>query len=48
MDNICVYVYFIKGDNIKVILKGEIFFNIKRDFIIDVRNLMFFVFYSEE
>ncbi|AXI30658.1 hypothetical protein CIB87_17130 [Priestia megaterium] len=47
-DNTRVHVYPIKGDNIKVTLKGETSPNIKRDFTTDVRNSTLFISYNEQ
>ncbi|MED4045332.1 DUF4097 family beta strand repeat-containing protein [Priestia aryabhattai] len=47
-DNTRVHVYPIKGDNIKVTLKGETSPNIKRDFTTDVKNSTLFISYNEQ
>lgn len=47
-DNTRVHVYSIKGDNIKVTLKGETSPNIKRDFTTDVKNSTLFISYNEQ
>lgn len=47
-DNTRVHVYSIKGNDIKVTLKGETSPNIKRDFTTDVKNSTLFISYNEQ
>ncbi|AVX09660.1 MULTISPECIES: DUF4097 family beta strand repeat-containing protein [Priestia] len=47
-DNTRVHVYPIKGDNVKVTLKGETSPNIKRDFTTAVKNSTLFISYNEQ